>query len=194
MDAEQVISKILSDAQAEAVKIRRDAEEKQSAEQARLDSQLKEYQKQTEELAKRAGEDKKSHILAAARMDIAKELLAEKRKIMDEVFEKAQKQIENLPDNEYRQIMTRLMVSAVEVGDEEVIVDHNEKRINEGFISEVNRQLGGRGHLKLSGQRQNIGSGFILTRGKIKTNASVPVLLEQARKDLETEVAKELFS
>jgi V/A-type H+-transporting ATPase subunit E len=194
MDAEQVISKILSDAQAEAVKIRRDAEEKENAEQAQLNSQLKEYQTQTESIAKRAGEDKKSHILAAARMEIAKELLAEKRKLLDEVFEKAQKQIETLPDNEYRQIMAKFMVGAVETGDEEAVVDNNEKRINEEFISEVNRQLGGKGHLKLSGRRETIGGGFILARGKIKTNASIPVLLEQARKDLETELAKELFS
>jgi V/A-type H+-transporting ATPase subunit E len=194
MDAEQVVSKILADAQAEAVKIRRDAEEKENAEQAQLDSQLKEYQRQTERIAKRAGEDKKSHILAAARMDIAKEFLAEKRKILAEVFEKAQKQIDTLPDNEYCQIIAKLMVSAVEAGDEEVVVDNNERRINEEFINEVNRQLGGKGHLKLSGQRQNIGSGFILTRGKIKTNASIPVLLEQARKELETELAKELFA
>jgi V/A-type H+-transporting ATPase subunit E len=194
MDAEQVKSKILSDAQAEAEEIRREAEEKETAEQAQLNAQLKEYQTQTDELAKKAGEDKKSHILAAARMEIAKELLAEKRKLLDEVFEKVQKQIAALPDNEYRQIMAKLMVGAVETGDEEVVVDNNEKRINEEFIGEVNRQLGSKGHLKLSGRRETIGSGFILTSGKIKTNASIPVLLEQAKKELETELAKELFS
>jgi len=194
MEAEQVVAKILSDAQAEAVKIRRDAEEKENAEQTQLDSQLEEYQKQTGKLAKRAAEEKRAHILAAARMEIAKELLAEKRKLLDEVFDKVRKQIASLPDNEYRQVMAKLMVSAVETGDEEVIVDNNEKRINEDFINEVNQQLGGKGHLKLSSRKQNIGGGFILTRGKIKTNASIPVLLEQAKKDLETELAKELFS
>jgi len=194
MDAEQVVSKILSDAQAEAMKIRRDAEEKENAEQAKFDSQLLEYQKQTEQIAKKTGKERKSHILAAARMDIAKEFLAEKRKLLDEVFEKAHKQIANLPDSEYRQIIAKLMVKAAETGEEEVIVDTNEKRINEEFISEVNRQLGDKGHLKLSAQRQNIGGGFILTRGKIKTNASISVLLEQARKDLEIELAKELFA
>jgi V/A-type H+-transporting ATPase subunit E len=194
MDAEQVKSKILSDAQAEAEKIRRDAGEKETAEQAQLDSQLEKYQKQTDKLANKAGEDKKSHILAAARMEIAKELLAEKRKLLDEVFEKVQKQMATLPDNEYRQIMSKLMIAAAETGDEEVVVDNNEKRINEDFIGEVNRQLGSKGHLKLSDHRETIGGGFILTSGKIKTNASIPILLEQARKELETELAKELFS
>jgi hypothetical protein len=45
----------------------------------------------------------------------------------------------------------------------------------------------------LSDQKQDIGAGFILKRGKIKTNVSIQVLLEQARKELEIELAKELF-
>jgi vacuolar-type H+-ATPase subunit E/Vma4 len=47
--------------------------------------------------------------------------------------------------------------------------------------------------LSLSDQRDNLGGGFVLKRGKIKTNVSFEVLLAQARKDLEIELAKELF-
>ena len=36
--------------------------------------------------------------------------------------------------------------------------------------------------------------GFLLQRGKVRTNVSLTVLVEQARKDLEIEVAKDLFS
>jgi vacuolar-type H+-ATPase subunit E/Vma4 len=45
----------------------------------------------------------------------------------------------------------------------------------------------------LSDQRQELGGGFILKRGKIRTNVSFEVLLNQARKGLEIELAKELF-
>jgi hypothetical protein len=87
------------------------------------------------------------------------------------------------------------MLDAVETGDEEVILDENESRIDQEFIKQVNRELGPgyRGNLRLSGERQNIGAGFILRRGKIKTNVSVNVLLDQARKELEIELAKQLF-
>ena len=47
--------------------------------------------------------------------------------------------------------------------------------------------------MRLSQQTQNIGGGFILKRGRIKTNVSIQVLIEQARKDLEIELAKGLF-
>jgi len=195
MEAEQVVEKILADARAEADKIKKQADDKQANEQAKLSEKLDEHKKQTEILARQAGEDEKSHILAAARMDIAKQLLAEKRKILDEVFEQARRQLQNLPDEEYHSLIKKLLLDAVETGDEEVIVDTNESRISEELIKEVNQQLGSdrKGNLKLSGQKQNIGAGFILARGKVKTNVSIEVLLDQARKELEIELAKELF-
>ncbi len=195
MEAEQVIEKILSDANGEAEKIKGQADEKEAARQASLDEQLAEYKKQTDVLAKKAGEEKKAHLLAAARMDIAKEMLAEKRKILDEVFDKAQAQLKGLDDEPYCRLMSKLMIGAVETGDEEVIVDKNETRIDQKFIKQVNRELrpGFKGNLRLSNETQDIGAGFILRRGKIKNNVSLKVLLDQARKELEIELAKEVF-
>lgn len=196
MEAEQVVEKILADAKAEADKIKKQADDQDAAEQAKLTEQLDEYKKQTEILAQKAGEDEKSHILAAARMDIAKQFLAEKRKILDEVFEQARRQLQNLPDEEYRALIKKLILDAVETGDEEVVVDTNEGRIDQEFIKEINRELGPgyKSDLRLSDERQDLVAGFILKRGKIKTNVSIEVLLGQARKELEIELAKELFS
>jgi len=195
MDAENVIAKILADAGAEAEKIKTQAQEKQSAEQAKLDEQLRQHQKQTDALARKAAEDEKSHLLAAARMQIAKELLTEKRKILDEVFEQTRRQLLKLPDDQYRRLMADLIVSAVETGNEEVILDRDENRIDQELINQVNRRLAGnnKGNLKLTEQRQELGGGFILKRGKIRANVSFEVLISQARRELEIELAKELF-
>jgi V/A-type H+-transporting ATPase subunit E len=195
MEAEQVVEKILADARAEAQKVKQQADEKEAAEQAKLNEESNEYKKQSAVLANKAAEDEKSHILAAARMDIAKEYLAEKRKILDGVFDQARQQMQNLPDKEYQELCKKLILDAVETGDEEVIIDTNEKRINHDFIKKVNRELGPgyKGNLKLSKEKQNLGAGFILKRGKIKTNVSVDVLLDLARKELEIDLAKILF-
>lgn len=195
MGAEEVVEKILADARGEAEKIKKQAEEKEAAEQAKLAEQLDEYKKQTDILAQMAGQSRKSHLLATARMDIAKEYLAEKRKLLDEVFAQAADRLRNLPDEEYRKFMTKLMLEAIETGDEEVVVDNNETRIDQNFIKQINRNLGPgyKGNLRLAGVRQNLGAGFILRRGKIKNNVSIEVLLAQARKELEIELAKEMF-
>jgi len=195
MEAEQVVEKILADAKAEAEKIKKQAQDKVAAEQAKLDERLIEYKKQTEILAQKAGKDEKSHILAAARMDIAKQFLTEKRKILDEVFEQVRQQTQNLPDEQYHELITKLMLEVVETGDEEIVIDKNENRIDKEFIKKINHKLGPghKGNLRLSDEKQDLGGGFILRRGKIKTNVSIDVLLNQARKDLEIELAKELF-
>lgn len=196
MEAQQVVDKILADAQDEAQKIRNQAQEKEAAEQAVLEQQLIEYHTETEQLAQKAGEDEKAHILAAARMEIAKELLAQKRKILDQLFEQARQQLQNLPDRDYKDVMKKFMTEAVETGDEEVVIGAQETRINKEFINQVNQQLSthGKCNLKLSKEKQDISGGFILKRGKIKTNVTIDVLLDQARKELEIELAKKLFS
>lgn len=196
MEAEQVTEKILDDARAEAEKIKKQADEKEAAEQEKFNEQLDEHKKQTNALAEKLGREKKLHLLAAARMDIAKELLAEKSRILDEVFEEARQQLLKLSDDQYKALCTNLMLEAVETGNEEVIIDTNENRIDEKFIRQINHKLGPerKGNLKLSNQKQPIGAGFILKRGKIKNNVSLDVLLDRARKDLEIDLAKDLFS
>jgi len=195
MEAQQVIEKILAEANAEAQKIKEQAKEKEAAEQAKLDEQLSQFNEQTETLAQKAAEDEKSHVLAAARMDIAKQLLAEKGKILEEVFRESRRQLQQLPDDQYRQLIAKLMLQAVETSQEQVILDKSEARIDQQLIDQVNQQLSanGKGDLKLSDQRRDLGGGFILSRGKIKTNVSFKVILDQARKDLEIGLAKEVF-
>ncbi len=113
MEAEQVTEKILADAKTEADKIKSEAEKIQAQEKAKLNEELAEYKKQTEVLAQKAAKDKKAHLLAAARMNLAKQFLAEKRKILDDLFQQARQKLMNMPDKDYRRFMTKLMLDAV---------------------------------------------------------------------------------
>ncbi len=195
MEAEPVIQKILADAKAEAEKIKKSAEEKESAEQAKLEKQLAEFRRETVVLAQKAAKDRKLHILSQARMNNARQFLAEKRKLLDKVFIEARRQLQSLPDEQYNKLMTRLMLAAVQTGDEEVVVGKNERRVDHNFIKQLNRELGPgyKGNLRLANDKDDFEAGFILRRGKIKTNVSIDVLLSQARKELEIQLAKELF-
>ena len=196
MDAEQVVQKILSEAKAQAEQIKAEGQKKCNAEQARLNEQLDTYKTDTDALAKKAASDKKAHLLAAARMEISKEFLAEKQRILREVFEQARSRVGSLPDSEYAQFWSSLLVKAVETGKEEVIVDKNETRLDQSFIKQVNRRLspGYQGNLRLASEKEDIGGGFVLRNEKIKNNVSLRVLLEQARSKLEIELAKDLFA
>lgn len=195
MNAEQVVNKIITEANAQADKIRSEAQEKVEADKSKLDSELKEYRARTETLAAEAGEDKRARMLAAARMENRKANLAAQVKLLDSVFTGAADRINSLETAQYQKLMGQFMTKSVETGDEKVIVGKNETRIDNSLIKNVNRELGPgfRGNIQLADQKADIKGGFILKRGNIQVNVSTEVLVQQVREELEMEIAQELF-
>jgi V/A-type H+-transporting ATPase subunit E len=147
-------------------------------------------------MAKQAAEDEKSHLLAGARMDAAREYLGEKAKLLDEIFAQVSQRVGELSDDEYRQLMAKLMVEAVETGDEQVVAARNDSRVDQRLVGDVNNTLRerGKGNLTLAEDKHDLHGGFVLRRGRIRTNVSIDVLVEQARNDLVMELARDLFS
>lgn len=196
MNAEQVVQKILSEANAKAEKIVDDAKAKAAEQTSQLENEMTAFDAETGRLAEAAAEDKLQRMLANARMTHGKQTLAAKVAILDDVFKQAKKAVNMLPDEPYLSLMTALMKRSVETGDEEVIVGKDEQRINEQFISGLNRELGSgfKGNLRLSSSRRgDITGGFILSRGKVQINASTDVLIESLRESMEIELSEELF-
>ncbi len=195
MEPQQVIDKILTEAQNEAAEIRQRAERQQAAEQTKFDNEISRYEEQTQQLAKQAAEAEKAQILAMTRMDAGKAYLSEKTRILDDIFARSRRQLREMPDDEYRQLMKRLLSEAVETGNEEVIAGEDDSRLDQGLIDEVNGMLKeqDKGGLKLSSERHQLGGGFILRRGRIQTNVTTDVLVGQSRGELEIELSKELF-
>jgi V/A-type H+-transporting ATPase subunit E len=196
MDAEQVVGKILSEANAEADKITGAAKDKCASQQAELSETLAAQAKETETLAADAGADKKSRMLAGARMELSKQYLAAKGVLLNKVFEMAADRVKGLSDKEYAELMGGLMEKAVETGDEEIVPGKTDARINGGLIKQVNRKLGPgfKGNLRLSNDKADIDGGFVLKRGNIKTNVSIEVLITMVRSELEMEIANEMFA
>jgi V/A-type H+-transporting ATPase subunit E len=194
MEADQVITKILSDARAQAEAIKKQAEQREAAETAKLNEDLARFEQETQAQAQKAAADERSQRLAVARMEAAKEYAAAKAVLLNEVFTQARQKIEKLPDGEYHELMAKLMAAAVETGDEKVVPGRNDPRIDARLVADVNARLKDKGKLTLSDEKHNFGNGFLLQRGKVRTNVSVDVLVGQARKDLEIEVARDLFS
>ena len=194
MSAEKVVEKILADAKTQAEKIKAEAEGKVKQADERTAAQLADFDKETAELEKKAFEEAKSRVLATARMDIAKQSLRTRKTLIDEVFVRAGDEIKNMNDADYVQLMKKLLLACVETGDEEIVTGKKETRLGTDFLSEVNSQLGDKGNLTFAGNKADIEAGFILSRGKVRANVSLEVLLGQIREELETEIAKELFS
>lgn len=196
MEADQVIAKIIQEAAEQADKIKQQAAEKWQQEKASLDASIAEYEQQTQAMAQKAAKEQVDHMLAQARMQLAKELLSQKRQVLDEVFEQAAERIKTLPAQQYRDFIADLMVD-VATGDQEVIIDTNEDRIDQALIDQVNSRLSGMGRpagLRLSSLRKPIEAGFILKKTRVQTACSLTVILAQARRELEMQLAGQLFA
>jgi V/A-type H+-transporting ATPase subunit E len=193
MSANQVIDKILSEAQSQAEQIKKQADEKNAKEKQKFQAELDSYNKETDRLKNKAFEEAKSQTLASARMQIAKNGLKVKKDLLDETFNMAAEKIMNMDAADYQGLMEKLILSAVQSGDEELVVDKNEGRIDAGFVERLNSKLSDKGRLKLSDSRADIGAGFILQKGRVRVNGSLKVLIDTARENLQTELAGELF-
>jgi V/A-type H+-transporting ATPase subunit E len=196
MNAEQVVQKILAEAEEQARKILDEAKAKAAEQGSQLDSEIAEFGAKTDQLAADAGEDKLQRMLAGARMDNGKQLLAAKVEILNDVFERAKKAVNDLPDERYLLWAMIVMKQAVESGDEEVIVGKDEKRINADFIKKVNGELGSgfKGNLKLSAEKGDFSGGFILSHGKVQVNATTDVIIDDLRESMQIELSQTLLS
>jgi V/A-type H+-transporting ATPase subunit E len=193
MDANQVLEKILAQAQAEAEKIKAQADEEIKTLNSVGEEKLSKYRQETERLARIAGEEKKATVLAAARIAIAKELTGTKRKLLNAAIEKAGQKIKSLNDGEYLSIMEDLILRLVKTGNEELVIDRNENRINENFIRSINKKLAAKGRLRIAADRADIDAGFILRQNRTQVNAGLDVTLKVAASRLESKLAEQLF-
>jgi V/A-type H+-transporting ATPase subunit E len=195
MKAEQVVEKILSEARQEAQRLVSEAQAKVQERRKAFEEAQKAYEAETERLAEQAAEEKRSRMLAAARMDLRKKILAAKTDLLQEVFAKARHQINTLADGPYLDLMGRLLMQAVSTGDEEVVVGKNETRLNAEFLKQINKKLGPgyKGNLRPAADKADIEGGFILRRGKVQVNCSTEVLVEQIRQKTEMELVSKLF-
>lgn len=161
MTLERITNKINEDAKAHAAVIRKEAKEQayHIIEEAKAESQ-----KQKEAIAaegKLEAQTKKERILAAAALSSRKQELAEFQVLLDQCFTLAVDKLLKLPDEEYQQLIEK-MVQSVE-GSEQM-----------EFVPIPKEQKGG----------------FLLKNKDITLNFSFSALAENAKERLQQDVVK----
>lgn len=197
MSAEKIVEKILSDARAEAQRVLESAR----AQAAQIREQAeREAQRQRELILAQAHQEAQSRRraqIAAATAEARNAVLEAKRAVLERAFTQAAERIAAMPAHDYKNWLLRLIVQAVETGDEEVILSPADRQtLGEAFLKEANAQLakhGKKGALRLSVETREIGRGFILKGTNSETNVTVATLLRRAKEELEIEVAQMLF-
>jgi V/A-type H+/Na+-transporting ATPase subunit E len=190
---EAIVARIVSDAQAEANEIVREAETKAGETIAR-------HKSQAQEMIEAFGgdiEDKTREVrdrrISVGRLDMRKKMLSAKQGLIDDAFSGALTMVKKMPDSEYRDIITGLVLDAAEGVDEEIIFGEKDPhKLGEAFVKELNGKLT-KGSLTLGAPSADFETGCILKRGGRETNCTMAAVLKNIRERIEPEVAARLF-
>jgi len=194
MAEERVSKKIREDAQKRAEEIREEAKRRAKEIEERAKVEARRIEEEAKAEALEASGKESERLIALERLEIRKSLLAAKRSLVDEAFERAVSWLNSLKKEEYRRFVKKLLLKAIETGDEEVIVSPEENRTDRKFLHAVSQELDDGGKLKLSQEKREMRGGFILKRGRVEVKATFDSLVNELRDELEMEVAKLLFS
>lgn len=194
---EKIKEKILHDSEDRAESIVADA--KKQAVEIIEKANVKAAQK-AEEIHKKATSDAAEKLKINSSMvelEMRKELLSTKQQLIEEVFQKALDSLSNIENSEYEVILYKLIVDAIETGDEEILLSMKDKnRLPSDFIIKLNKviaQAGKKGNLKLADETRDIMGGFVLKAKGVEINYSFEALLRMDRDEIEPEVAAILF-
>lgn len=189
MGREAIVERILSDAHEEAERLLKAAKEEADGILSDAASAREERLKETDgEIAERAERIREGRA-AAARLDSQKILLLEKRRVIDEIYARALKELLALPEREALLLTERLLRENAEEGDEVRFAadfPYAEKAAALAVFKEKK--------LTLSNERALAGGGFRLCGKKCDRDVSYAALLALDREEHQSALARKLFN
>ena len=189
MSEQAIVEKIIADARQEAQAIIADAEKKAdgtvAAASSRAERRLQGEKKAAEKRAESILEGK----AATARLDSAKILLGEKRAVIDEVYTRALKSLQDLGKAEALHLFGRLLEEFAEEGDE-VRFAENFKYAQDAAKLDIVKEK----KLKISAKKADIDGGILLVGKNSDKNLSFGALLAADREEHQADIAAQIFS
>ncbi|MDD4288874.1 MAG: V-type ATP synthase subunit E [Candidatus Caldatribacteriota bacterium] len=146
---------------------------------------------------KQEADIKENKIITEAKLNANKDILSEKQLILEEIFLEAERRIQKLDNQRYKKFIENLIFENIELGNETIYIsEKDQKIIDNAFIENINKKLISnhkKGKLKLSEKSISIRGGVVLGTEDIKKNASLEIMLERTKEDIETKLNKFLF-
>jgi V/A-type H+-transporting ATPase subunit E len=195
MALEDILRKIGDDAEAEADSLFLIAQAEADGIREKALRQADELRSELLEKAKSRAKGHADRVETLAALDVRKDILKQKKSLIEECFVMAENSIRSLSPEEYLAFLEPLLVEAVESGEEEIIPSSAHKSIlSSAFLDSLNAKLGPqKGRLRLSNESGDFSGGFILRDGRKETNLTLKSLIASKRDGLEPQIARILF-
>lgn len=181
-ESDAAVASRLGEANARADEIKNKAAAEADEECARIEAQ-----------GKQRSEDTLARASSAAALFKRKTILAEKQRIIADTFDRAEKTLCSLPDNEYFDMIAKIAVkNALPQEGSIIFSEKDKKRCPVTFEVKLNSMLKG-GKLNISDETIETDGGFILSYGGIEENCTFSALIDSARETLSDRVQEILF-
>ena len=188
MSKEAIVERILSDAEREAEAVVKSAEEKAAATVDAASRQAEKGRRESEADVKARAESIAERKAAGARLDGAKILLAEKRRVIDGIYARALERLIALGKEECLALADRLLKEYAEAGDE-ILFAENYRYVEDVAQLPVSEEK----KLKISKKKAMIDGGFVLKGKTSDKDLSYGALLAADREEYQAELAAEIF-
>lgn len=176
LEADEILAKAKAQAEALAKKTAAESAEVQAGFDKRFEAEKPEIFKRRE---------------IVANLDVKRMRLQSGRDLIKDVYASALEKMGKLGRDEYLALAENLLNRAVETKNEVLLLSANEKFIDAAWIDAYNKK--NKTELSISDEKAEIVGGFILVRGKIRTNCSWDMLLTVEQETNESAVIKRLF-
>lgn len=197
MSADKIIEKILEKANEDVALIEQETAEKVQSSVAAIERRTELTLNALKNKEKADVEEVHRRSQLMTRLDSRKNILAVKRKVIDEVFDKARTALDTLDESRYEALVTKIVLNGSETGTEKLQVPEKDmKRYRDGLLNKLNaafKEAGKIGELTLDETPASFNSGVMLIGEMSDVNGSFDVLIDDAREKYEREVAEMLF-
>ena len=145
------------------------------------------------ERANQAARERYERLCSAAEMETRKLTLRAQQEVLSEAYDLALKELCEMPEEKYLDLLVRLLKRAVSTGKEEIVLSKKDREeIGQVLAERANRELGT--NLTLAPESADIRAGFLLSSRECDVNCSFETLLALSREKTERRAAQILFA
>lgn len=188
---QDMIARILADAEAEGARIEEQARSKAAALLQEAEEQAGESKRRAGEEAAKQAEDVVRSAKSAAELIRRNSLLEKRRQLIADALNGTVRDLAALPDEAYMSLLLRLSETAARKG--EGVLRLNARDLARQGTEILSRDLGDGRVIRLSEEPAAIDGGFLLEYGELEMNSSFSALVEEKRERLEDLLNRELF-
>lgn len=183
-NGQNLIDKILADANAQAEEIKKAAKEEAEQIIAAAKAKASKEKAAADKITVLEAEKAASKELSAADMQAKKLILAEKQKCIEEVIAETEKKLASLKGEEYKNVILKMIKNA-DCKDSEIIFSGKDK-------TELQKSVEDMG-LKVSDETRDIDGGFVVKKGDVEYNYSFKSIITVEREEIQQIAAGILF-